>query len=156
LAAPHLGVHALGGGIGQGVAMAVGAALARSPATTIALLGDGGTMVNLGELATVVDAKVNMVLILMNDRGYGVIRNIQDAQFGGRRHFADLHTPDFKLLAASFGLRHQRVADAEDFANALDRALLAGGPQLLEVDMTAIGPFAHAFAGPPAGAASSA
>jgi acetolactate synthase I/II/III large subunit len=156
IAAPHLGVHALGGGIGQGVAMAVGAALARTPATTIALLGDGGTMVNLGEFATVIDAKVNIVFILMNDRGYGVIRNIQDAQFGGRRYYADLHTPDFKLLAASFGLRHQRVADIEDFANALDRALLAGGPQLLEVDMTAIGPFAQAFAGPPAGAASSA
>src|SRR5262249_23703226 len=62
LAAPHLGVHALGGGIGQGVAMAIGAALARSPATTIALLGDGGTMVNLGELATVIDAKINIVL----------------------------------------------------------------------------------------------
>src|SRR5262249_16768572 len=49
LAAPHLGVHALGGGIGQGVAMAVGASLARTPGKTIALLGDGGTMVNLGE-----------------------------------------------------------------------------------------------------------
>jgi len=156
LAAPHLGVHALGGGIGQGVAMAIGAALAHSPATTIALLGDGGTMVNLGELATVIDANVNIVLILMNDRGYGVIRNIQDAQFGGRRHYADLHTPDFRLLATSFGLRHQRVADVDDFANALDRALLAGGPQLVEVDMVAIGPFAQAFAGPPAGAASSA
>jgi acetolactate synthase-1/2/3 large subunit len=155
LAAPHLGVHALGGGIGQGVAMAIGAALARSPATTIALLGDGGTMVNLGELATVIDAKINIVLILMNDRGYGVIRNIQDAQFGGRRHYADLHTPDFRLLATSFGLRHQRVSDVDDFANALDRALLAGGPQLVEVDMVAIGPFAQAFAGPPAGAASS-
>jgi len=156
LAAPHLGVHALGGGIGQGVAMAIGAALAHSPATTIALLGDGGTMVNLGELATVIDAKINIVLILMNDRGYGVIRNIQDAQFGGRRHYADLHTPDFRLLATSFGLRHQRVADVDDFADALDRALLAGGPQLVEVDMVAIGPFAQAFAGPPAGAASSA
>jgi acetolactate synthase I/II/III large subunit len=156
LAAPHLGVHALGGGIGQGVAMAIGAALARSPATTIALLGDGGTMVNLGELATVIDAKINIVLILMNDRGYGVIRNIQDAQFGGRRHYADLHTPDFRLLATSFGLRHQRVSDVDDFANALDRALLAGGPQLVEVDMVAIGPFAQSFAGPPAGAASSA
>src|SRR5215471_1357281 len=156
LAAPHLGVHALGGGIGQGIAMAIGSAAAGSPATTIALLGDGGTMVNLGELATVIDAKINIVLILMNDRGYGVIRNIQDAQFGGRRHYADLHTPDFRLLATSFGLRHQRVADVDDFANALDRALLAGGPQLLEVDMVAIGPFAQAFAGPPAGAASSA
>jgi acetolactate synthase-1/2/3 large subunit len=155
IAAPHLGVHALGGGIGQGVAMAIGAALARTPATTIALLGDGGTMVNLGELATLIDAKINMVLILMNDRGYGVIRNIQDAQFGGRRHYADLHTPDFKLLAASFGLRYQRVADIDDFSNALDRALLAGGPQLVEVDMVAIGPFAQSFAGPPAGAAGS-
>jgi acetolactate synthase-1/2/3 large subunit len=44
----------------------------------------------------------------------------------------------------------------EDFAPALDRALAASGPQLVEVDMVAIGPFAEAFAGPPAGAASSA
>jgi acetolactate synthase I/II/III large subunit len=155
LAAPHLGVHALGGGIGQGIAMAVGAALARSPAKTIALLGDGGAMVNLGELATVAETKANIVLVLMNDRGYGVIRNIQDAQFGGRRHYADLHTPDFKLLAAAFGLRHERLADIADFANALDRALLATGPRLIEVDMTAIGPFPESFAGPPAGAAGS-
>jgi acetolactate synthase I/II/III large subunit len=156
LAAPHLGVHALGGGIGQGVAMAVGAALAGVPAKTVALLGDGGAMVNLGELATVVDTAADIVFVLMNDRGYGVIRNIQDAQFGGRRHYADLHTPDFSLLAAALGLPHQRVSRIEDFAVAFDRALAASGPQLLEVDMTAIGPFAESFAGPPAGAAGSA
>jgi acetolactate synthase-1/2/3 large subunit len=155
LAAPHLGVHALGGGIGQGVAMAVGAALAGVPGKTLALLGDGGTMVNLGELATVAETKAEIVLVLMNDRGYGVIRNIQDAQFGGRRHYADLHTPDFKLIAAALGLPHQRVSRVEDFAPALDRALSAPGPQLVEVDMVAIGPFAVTFAGPPAGAASS-
>ena len=156
LAAPHLGVHALGGGIGQGVAMAVGAALAGVPAKTVALLGDGGAMVNLGELATVVDTQADVVFVLMNDRGYGVIRNIQDAQFGGRRHYADLHTPDFSLLAAALGLPHERVSRIEDFAAAFDRALAASGPQLLEVDMTAIGPFAESFAGPPAGAAGSA
>ena len=54
---PHLGVHALGGGIGQGIAMAVGAALAGVPAKTVALIGDGGAMVNLGELATAVDSQ---------------------------------------------------------------------------------------------------
>jgi acetolactate synthase I/II/III large subunit len=156
VAAPHLGVHALGGGIGQGVAMAVGAALAGAPAKTIALVGDGGTMVNLGELATVVDTKADIAFILMNDRGYGVIRNIQDAQFSGRRHFADLHTPDFGLLCAALGLPHQRVAHIEHFEAALDRALAKEGPQLVEVDMTAIGPFAESFAGPPAGAAGSA
>ena len=156
LAAPHLGVHALGGGIGQGVAMAIGAALAGESAKVIALLGDGGTMVNLGELATAVDAKADIVFILMNDRGYGVIRNIQDAQFGGRRHYADLHTPDFGLLAASFGLPHRRISRIEEFEAALDQALATSGPQLVEVDMVAIGPFAESFAGPPAGAASSA
>jgi acetolactate synthase-1/2/3 large subunit len=155
-AAPHLGVHALGGGIGQGIAMAVGAALAGAQAKTVALIGDGGAMVNLGELATAVDAKADIAFILMNDRGYGVIRNIQDAQFGGRRHYADLHTPDFKLIAAALGVAHQRVSRAEDFDQALARALSAGGPQLVEVDMAAIGPFAESFAGPPAGAASSA
>jgi acetolactate synthase I/II/III large subunit len=156
LAAPHLGVHALGGGIGQGIAMAVGAALAGAQAKTVALIGDGGAMVNLGELATAVEAKADIAFILMNDRGYGVIRNIQDAQFGGRRHYADLHTPDFKLIAAALGVAHQRVSRAEDFDQALARALSAGGPQLVEVDMPAIGPFAESFAGPPAGAAGSA
>jgi acetolactate synthase-1/2/3 large subunit len=156
LAAPHLGVHALGGGIGQGVAMAIGAATAASPAKTIALLGDGGAMVNLGELATAVDGKSDIVFILMNDRGYGVIRNIQDAQFGGRRNYADLHTPDFAVLAAAFALPYQRVSRIEDFEPALDRALSAVGPALVEVDMMAIGAFAESFAGPPAGAAGSA
>ena len=155
LAAPHLGVHALGGGIGQGIAMAIGAALAGAPAKTIALIGDGGAMVNLGELATAADAKADIAFVLMNDRGYGVIRNIQDAHFGGRRHYADLHTPDFALLAAALGLSHQRVSRIGEFEGALDRALAAGGPQILEVDMLAIGPFAQSFAGPPAGAAGS-
>jgi acetolactate synthase-1/2/3 large subunit len=156
LAEPRLGVHALGGGIGQGVAMAIGAAAAGWPAKTIALLGDGGAMVNLGELATAVDIASEIVFVLMNDRGYGVIRNIQDAQFGGRRHYADLHTPDFGLLAAAFGLPHARVSRIDDFEPALELALSASGPQLIEVDMTAIGDFAQRFAGPPAGAAGSA
>jgi acetolactate synthase I/II/III large subunit len=155
LAAPHLGVHALGGGIGQGIAMAIGAALAAHPAKTIALVGDGGAMVSLGEFATAVEAKADVVFVLMNDRGYGVIRNIQDAQFGGRRHYADLHTPDFKMIAAALGLPHRPVSHVEEFGEALDHALSAAGPQLVEVDMVAIGPFAESFAGPPAGAAGS-
>jgi len=136
--------------------MAIGAAAANCPAKTIALIGDGGAMVNLGELATAVECKSNAILILMNDRGYGVIRNIQDAQFGGRRHYADLHTPDFALIASAVAMPYQRVARSEDFEAALDRALSAVGPQLIEVDMTAIGPFAQNFAGPPAGAAGTA
>lgn len=155
LAAPHLGVHALGGGIGQGIAMAIGAALASSEAKTIALMGDGGAMLMIGELATAMETDANVVFVLMNDGGYGVIRNIQDAQYGGRRHYADLLTPDFSLLCASIGMPHERITKVDDFAGALDSALAESGPRLIEVDMLSIGPFAESFAGPPAGAAGS-
>ena len=153
LAEPRLGVHALGGGIGQGIAMGIGAAAARIAAKTITLLGDGGAQLMLGELATAVEARANVVYVMMNDRGYGVIRNIQDAQYEGRRMYADILTPDYALICQAVGLPHARIARIEDFEPALDRAIAAAGPQMIEVDMTAIGPFGQKFAGPPAGAA---
>jgi acetolactate synthase-1/2/3 large subunit len=91
----------------------------------------------------------------MNDRGYGVIRNIQDAQYGGRQHYASILTPDFGGICRAMTLRHALVSRVEEFAPALDAALAAPGPGMVEVDMTAIGPFAESFAGPPAGAAGS-
>ena len=134
LAAPHLGVHALGGGIGQGMAMAIGAALARRRRRRPrARSATAARMVNLGELATAVEEKADIVFVLMNDRGYGVIRNIQDAQYGGRRHYADLHTPDFGLLAAAFGtaasagVAHRGVRDGARSALGDERAATGGG-----------------------------
>jgi acetolactate synthase I/II/III large subunit len=145
---PRDGVHALGGGIGQGVAMALGAALG-SGRKTICLVGDGGLQLNLGELATLVQEKANVLIVLMNDLGYGVIRNIWDAQYGGRRAYADLHTPDFALLAQSMGLAFHRVRGSKEFDPVIREASLRPGPALVEIDMTAVGPYAAPFAGPP-------
>ncbi|MGA2940434.1 MAG: thiamine pyrophosphate-binding protein [Xanthobacteraceae bacterium] len=153
LAEPRLGVHALGGGIGQGIAMGIGASMAGIDAKTITLLGDGGSQLMIGEFATAVDSSANMVFLMMNDRGYGVIRNIQDAQYNGRRVYADILTPDFSLVCKAVGLPHERISKIDDFEAALDRALAASGPCMIEIDMVAIGPFSQSFAGPPAGAA---
>jgi len=153
IAAPNLGVHALGGGIGQGVAMGIGAALAGAEAKTVALLGDGGTMLGLAEMITAVEEQAPLVYVLMNDRAYGVIRNIQDAQYGSRRHYSALATPDFAAFCAAISMPHRLVRDMGEFPMALDEALAAAGPCVIEVDMCAIGPFREAFAGPPAGAA---
>jgi acetolactate synthase-1/2/3 large subunit len=89
----------------------------------------------------------------MNDQAYGVISNIQDAQYEGRRVYCRLTTPDFALFARSIGMAHECVTRAEDFAPTLDRALASEGPRMIEIDMLKIGPFAVAFGGPPAGAA---
>jgi acetolactate synthase-1/2/3 large subunit len=153
VAAPHLAVHALGGGIGQGLAMAIGAALANPGTKTIGLVGDGGLQLGLAELGTLVDEQAEVVLILMNDRAYGVIENIQDAQFGGRRAYSKLGPFDFSLMCQAVGLPHQVLRDVHDFLPALDAAIALPGPRMIEVDMVAIGPFAEGFAGPPAGAA---
>ncbi|MCZ6860532.1 MAG: thiamine pyrophosphate-binding protein [Alphaproteobacteria bacterium] len=148
LSTPQQGVHALGGGIGQGLAMAIGASCAAPGSKTVALIGDGGLAVNLGELATLVQERADIVILLMNDKGYGVIRNIQDAHYGGRRNYVDLTTPDFAQLACALGLAHSRVESIAGFGVAFDAALAREGPALIEIDMDAIGPFAEPFAGP--------
>jgi acetolactate synthase-1/2/3 large subunit len=142
------GVHAVGGGIGLGLPMAIGASLGAPARRTVCLVGDGGLQLSLGELATLVQERTNVVMILMNDRGYGVIRNIWDAQYGGRRAYADLHAPDFALLARSIGLAHHFVRDAAQFPSVLEQAFAQRGPVLVEVDMLSVGPYPVAFAGP--------
>jgi len=153
LFAANAGVHATGGGIGMGLPMtigaAVGAAVTQSGRKTLGLAGDGGFILNLGELATLVQEQCNALIVLMNDQRYGVIRNIQDASYGGRRCYVDLHTPDYALLCASIGLPHARVRDLQTLPALLAQAWSRPGPFLLEIDMCAIGGFKTDFAGPP-------
>jgi len=150
---PSAGVHATGGGIGQGMPMAIGAAIGAvvtgSGRKTFCLAGDGGFILNLGELACMVQEKAPMVIVLMNDKSYGVIKNIQDAQYGGRQCYAELHTPDYDLLCKSIALPHARVQNLADLPERLGEALAAEGPFLLEIDMLSIGSFKTTFAGPP-------
>ena len=149
---PRAGVHALGGGIGQGLAMAIGAAIADSThqlgRKTVALAGDGGFMLNVGELACAVQENANLVLLLMNDSRYGVIRNIQDDIYGGRHCYVELHTPDFARFCASLKVTHFRLGGPEQTRDVLTQAFAASGPVVVEVDMQAWGPFAAKFAGP--------
>lgn len=149
IAGPRNGVHAMGGGIGMGAAMGVGAALAARGRKTLVLSGDGGLMLCLGELATAVQENADMMMVVMNDKGYGVIRNIQDARFGGRRYYADLHTPSFPDLAKALGWKHYALDSIEDAEALVAKVAAESGPRMIEVNMTAIGPFASAFAGPP-------
>ena len=150
---PSAGVHALGGGIGQGLAMGVGAAIGAaetgSGRKTLCLSGDGGFILNLGELATAVQEKAQVIYVLMNDQRYGVIQNIQDSTYGGRRCYVELHTPDYAQLCQSLSMGHVRVSDMAQLPAALKQAEGAGGPFILEIDMRAIGSFKSAFAGPP-------
>jgi acetolactate synthase-1/2/3 large subunit len=150
---PRAGVHALGGGIGQGLAMAVGAAVANAVhglgRKTLALCGDGGFMLNVGELACAAQEHAQALFIVMNDRRYAVIKNIQDDIYGSRHCYVDLHTPDFALLCQSLQVPHQISRGPQGLREHLQRLLAHSGPAVLEIDMDSWGPFAVKFAGPP-------
>jgi acetolactate synthase-1/2/3 large subunit len=94
---PNAGVHATGGGIGMGMPMAIGAAIGAAESgsgrKTLGLAGDGGFILNLGELATLVQEECDTMIVLMNDQRYGVIQNIQDASYGGRRCYGSCTRP---------------------------------------------------------------
>lgn len=144
---PGARVHSLAGAIGMGLPMAIGTALANPVSRVVALVGDGGLALGLGELATLVQENASVTLLVMNDGGYGVMRGIQDKYFEGRQFYNRLHTPDFTLLARAMGLNARRVTAAAGFHAALSEAVAQPGPSLIEVAMQEIGPL-H-FAGPP-------
>ena len=108
---------------------------------TVVMTGDGGFFLNVGELWTAVQEKLDVSIIVMNDRGYGVIKRIQDTFQHGRRFFADLQGPDLGQLAALAGIPFWQVTRAEDFGATVAHSLAHSGPSMVEVDMTAVGEF---------------
>lgn len=127
--------------IGPGLPLAIGAAIGSGK--KIALIqGDGGFMLNIGELATAVQHNVPVVVCVFNDRGYGVLRTIQSNTFDGRQTGVDLATPDFAMVARGMGMKAESVASAGEFRDAFGRAVAADGPVLIDIDMTKLVPMA--------------
>lgn len=149
---PWTNIYPRGGGIGQGLGLGIGAAVARADAPTAVIVGDGGLTAQLGELAVVAQERPWLAVIVFNDLGYGVLRNMQDRHVG-RRAGVDLATPDFSALAGALDLPFVRITDAQDFQPRLEESLERRGPCLVEVDVNAIGempePFVPPVEGPP-------
>ncbi len=85
----------------------------------------------------------------MNSGGYQVIRNIQDARYGGRHAYVDLKTPDFAAVCKGVGMPQRQVRDLDHLPALLAEGMAQAGPFMIEVAMDAVGPFKRAFAGPP-------
>ncbi|MBP6561839.1 MAG: thiamine pyrophosphate-binding protein [Neisseriaceae bacterium] len=145
--APNCNIHSLAGAIGLGLATGIGAAIANRDKKVVTLVGDGGLALGVGEIATMVQEQTNMVLMVMNDGGYGVMRGIQKNYFEGRQYYNELHTPNFKALGEAMGVKSWRVDSVAGYEAAIKAAIAHQGPTLVEVMMDGVGPLN--FAGPP-------
>jgi acetolactate synthase-1/2/3 large subunit len=136
---PRTSVRSASAAIGPGLPLALGAA-AGSGRPAVLIAGDGGFMLHVGELATAVQHDLPVVICLFNDRGYGVLRNIESRQFDGRNFGVDLATPDFPALAESMGVQATRVASPAEFESRFREAVASGRPWLLDIDLLALSP----------------
>lgn len=122
------------GEMGYGLPAAIGASLALGRREVMCLNCDGGMMMNLQELQTMVHHKLPIKIIIFNNDGYLMIKHTQNAMFQGR-HYAvaadsGVSCPDFSAVARAFGIQSFSIRTWEDFdvflpeLQALDRAAI--------------------------------
>jgi acetolactate synthase I/II/III large subunit len=118
--------------MGAGLPSAIMAALLYPGRRVMAVCGDGGFMMNSQELETAVRLKLNLVVLVIEDHAFGMIRWKQAVD-----HFPDFGmtfaNPDFVKYAEAYGARGTRVAAASELRPALDAAFAGGGVHLLSV-----------------------
>jgi len=124
------------GTLGSAYPLALGAKAAEPSRAVVAICGDGGFLFNAQELATAVQCGLDVVAVVVNDGGYGAIRDWQRRHAGGRFVGVDLHTPDFVALARAFGAEASRAETLEAVGGQLETALRARRPAVLEVPVT--------------------
>jgi acetolactate synthase-1/2/3 large subunit len=121
------------GAMGYGVPAATAAALRHPGRTVVALAGDGCFLMNGQELATAVSHGVDMLVLIIDNAGYGTIRMHQEREFPGRVSGTALQNPDFAALARAHGCWAETVETTQAFAPALERAMTEPGVRLLHL-----------------------
>jgi acetolactate synthase I/II/III large subunit len=134
-----------GGAIGQGLPVAVGAAIACPDRPVIALEADGSALYTIQSLWTMAREQLDVTVVIFNNRGYGILEaelGRLDAQDAGdkARALLTLGDPalDFVQLGTGFSVASRRVDTAEQLNDALEEALGDPGPHLIEAVLPAV------------------
>jgi acetolactate synthase-1/2/3 large subunit len=115
------------GTLGWALAASVGAAAAGLP--SVAVIGDGGALFAIGELATIAQEQLPLTIVVVDDGGYGMLRWPHDTRDG-----CELGAVDFVRVAEGFGITAEQVEGVgPDYEAALARSVAAGAPRLLHV-----------------------
>ena len=121
------------GTLGYGVATAIGAAHARPDTPVVSITGDGGALFTITELASAVQHKIPVTIIVFNDNAFGNVKRLQKDNYNARFIASDLVSPDFVALAQSFGAKGMRATTPTELEQALESAFATAGPVVIEV-----------------------
>jgi len=120
------------GSMANAMPQAIGAALAFPQRQVIAFCGDGGLSMLLGDLATIVQYKLPIKLIVFNNKSLGMVK--LEMEVAGLPDWqTDMANPDFAAVAAAFGMKGITVNDPENLEQAIQQAFAFDGPALVNV-----------------------
>ncbi len=121
------------GSMGPGLPGAIAAKLAYPEKTVLAVAGDGGFMMHSQELETAVRLGLDLIVVILNDSGLGMIRLKQMSMGFQPNYGVNFNNPDFQKYAESFGAVGHNIKSAESLAGVLQEAKRAGGVHVVNV-----------------------
>jgi acetolactate synthase-1/2/3 large subunit len=121
------------GTMGFALPAAIGAKFGVPDKPVVAIIGDGGFQMTLQELGTILQSKVDVKIIILNNRFLGMVRQWQQMFFEKRYSFTNMVSPDFVALAKSYSIQAAKIEIREDLKENLLKMLNHNGPYLLEV-----------------------
>lgn len=117
--------------MGAGLPSAMAAKLINPDKKVIAVCGDGGFMMNSQELETAVRIGLNMIVIILNDNAFGMIKWKQEGM-GFDNFGLDYGNPDFVKYAESYGAFGHRITSSRDFTNTVEKCLNTDGVHIID------------------------
>ena len=121
------------GTMGFGLPAAIGAKFGALDRTVLAVIGDGGFQMTLQELGTIMQTGVDVKILILNNQFLGMVRQWQQLFHDKRYSFVDIQSPDYIMLAKSYGIDGAKVEHREQLATAVKTMLESKGSYLLEV-----------------------
>jgi acetolactate synthase I/II/III large subunit len=121
------------GTMGFGLPAAIGAKLGNPKQTVVAIIGDGGFQMTIQELGTILQAKVDVKILILNNNFLGMVRQWQQLFFDRRYSFTEIVNPDFTAIAKGYSIEAMKITERKDVDQALDAMLNSEGAYLLEV-----------------------
>jgi len=121
------------GTLGYGFPTAIGVKAAVPGNAVVSIIGDGGFMFGMPELASAAQHDIGLITIVFNNHSFGNVRRDQQMKYDSNLIGADLDNPDFVKLAESFGVAGYRVESPDELKPALAKSIDDDKPAIIEV-----------------------
>ena len=127
------------GTMGFGLPAAIGAKLGAPDRTVCLFVGDGGLQMTIQELGTIMQERLDVKIILLNNHFLGMVRQWQELFFNERYSATEMENPDFVTIARAFRIASREVSRREELDEAVEEMMATDGPYLLVADVEKCG-----------------